>query len=93
MRRQEILQKIRRFNAHAAQIRQPGAAALAVQFAEPAQQSLDPDEIPFRMPPGIFDQERGIAAAEFDFQRLRFGKQLRQIQPLDDGCKLDDQIF
>ena len=45
------------------------------------------------IPPRVFDEKRSVAAAEFDFQRLRFGKQFRQVQRLDDGAQLDDQIF
>ena len=37
-----------RFDAHAAQICQSGAAAFAVEFAETAEQPFNPDEIPFR---------------------------------------------
>ena len=57
VRRQKILQKIRRFDLHAAQIRQPGATAFAVQLAHAAEQPLDADEIPFRMPPGVIGKE------------------------------------
>ena len=84
-RRQKILQKIRRLYPHAAQIRQPGAPALAVQFADAAQQPFDADEIPVRMPPRVFDEKRSVAAAQFHFQRLWFWKKLRQVQPFDDG--------
>ena len=37
-------------------------------------QALNADEIVSRMLPRIFDEERGVAAAELDFQRLRFGE-------------------
>ena len=87
------MQKIRRLDAHAAQIGQPDAATLAVQFLDAAEKAFDADEILFRMPPGVFDEERGVAAAEFHFQRLRFGKQFRQLERLDDGALLHDQIF
>ena len=57
MRRQQIFQKIRRLDAHAAQIRQSGTAALAIQFADAAEQPLDADEIAFRMQLRIIRRE------------------------------------
>ena len=45
------------------------------------------------MPACMFNEERGVAAAEFDFQRLRFGKQFRKCERLDDGAQLNDQIY
>ncbi len=83
-RRQEVSQKIGGFDADAAQIHQPGAAAFAVQFLDAAEQAFDSDEIPVRVSAGVFDKERGVAAAEFHLQRPRLWKQFRQIQRLND---------
>ena len=93
MGRQKILQKIRRFDLHAAQIRQPGAAALAIQLAEAAEEPLDADEIPFRMPPGVIGEKRSVAAAEFHFERPGLGEKLRQIERFDDGMQFHNQIL
>ena len=46
---QQIGQKIRRLDAHAAQVRQPGTAAFAIQFAQAAEQPFHADEIALRM--------------------------------------------
>ena len=92
-RRQEVLQKIRRLDANAAQIRQPGAATFAVQFLDATEETFDTDEIHCRVPAGVFNEERAVAAAEFDFQRLRLLKKFRQDEPLDNGTQLDNQIF
>ena len=54
---EQIFQKIRRLDAHAAQVGQSGAPALAIQFAETAEQPFDANEIPFRMPPGVLDEK------------------------------------
>ena len=92
MGREQIFQKIGRFDAHAAQVRQSGPPAFAIQFAQTAEQPFDADEIPFRMPPGILDEKRSVATTQFNLQRLRFGKQLRQIQSFDDGRQFIYQI-
>ena len=57
MRREQIFQEIGRFDTHAAQIRQSGATALAIQLAQSAQQAFDANEILFRVSPGLFDQK------------------------------------
>ena len=90
---QEKLQKIGRLDAHAAQIGQPGAPAFAVQFLDAAEEALDPDQILLRVPTGVFNEERGVAATKLDFERLRFWKQFCQLHPFDDGRKFDDEIF
>jgi hypothetical protein len=51
------LQKIRRLDSQAAEIRQSGATAFAVEFANASEQALNADEIPVRMPPRVFDEK------------------------------------
>ena len=93
VRRQQIFQKIRRLNADAAHIRQSGAPAFFVEFLDPSQQPLDPDEICIRIPPGIFHEERSVATTEFHFERLRFGENYRQSHRLQDGTQFHEQTF
>lgn len=71
VRWQQIFQKIGRFNADTAQIRQPVAPALFVKFLDASEQALDADEIFPGVLPRIFDKERRITTAKFHFERLR----------------------
>ncbi len=68
-----------------------GAPAFAIQFLNAAQQSFDPDKILIGISPRVFDQKRGVATAQFDFERLRFGKDLSQFQRLYDGRQFHKQ--
>jgi hypothetical protein len=93
MSRQQILQEIRRLEAHAAQIGEADAATLPVQLLDAAEQPFDADEILLGMSAREFHEKRSIAATEFDFERLRFRKKFRQIQRLDNGRKPDNEIL
>ena len=76
VRRKQIFQEIGRFNAHAAQIGQPGAPAFAVDFAQAAQQPFHADKISFGMQRGVLHQERAVAAAENRLRNLASGHQI-----------------
>jgi len=91
MRRQKILEEIGGFDSDAANIVQPGAAALAVQFRDSAQQPFDADKVCFWMPSRQFDEKGSIAATEFDFQRLRLLEKGTQRERRDDGAQFDNQ--
>lgn len=93
VQRQKILQKIGGFDADAAEVLKAGAAAFAVEFCNAAEQPFNPDKICFGMLPRQFDKERGIAATELDFKRLRLWEKGAQGERLDDGTQLDDQAI
>jgi hypothetical protein len=44
------------------------------------------------MPARVFHQKRSVAAAEFDFERLRCREKFRQIEAFKDGLQFDEQI-
>jgi len=87
-----MAQAIGGFNPQSAHIAQTGTPAFAIQLLQPAQQPLDADEIPLRLPPGVLHQERGVPAAQFHLQRPGLHKQRRQIQRFQDGFELKDQV-
>src|ERR1017187_5358989 len=93
VRRQQVLQEIRGLDADAAQVGQSGATAFAVEFLDATQQPFDPNVILLWIAPGIFNEKRGIATTEFNFQRPAFRKQPGQGERLNDGTKLDDKTF
>jgi hypothetical protein len=62
------------------------------QLLDAAEQALDAEKIFRRIPPGVFGDERRVAAAELDFQRLRPGEKRGQVQRLDDGAEPDQKF-
>jgi hypothetical protein len=91
--RQEVLEKIGGFDAQSAQILQSETAAFAMQFLEPSQQAFDADKIDAGVLPGVFDEEGGVATAEFHLHWLGLSKQVRQGQRFQDGFQRKDQIL
>lgn len=89
--RQQILQKITGLNPDQKQVGEPRAAALPVELAQPPQQALDTDEITIGMPEGVLQQERAVAAAQFDFQRLGLAKHAGRIETVENGSQRMNQ--
>lgn len=80
----EIFQKISRLDAHAAEVREAGAAAFAVELADASAEAFDTDEVALGMGGGVVEEEGGVAAAEFDFEGLVFWKIFRDVQRFED---------
>jgi len=91
MERQQALEEIGGFYPNAAQVGQARSPAFSIRLANPAQQSFDADEIMRGILPRVFDQERAIAAAQFDFERLLGGEQSGEIDPFQDGRQFVNQ--
>ena len=87
-----MFEKVNALDAHAAQIRKPDATTFAIQLADAPQQPLDANEVEFRMELGAAGQEGGVAAPQFHFQRLFRRKQRPEVEALDQGRKLVNQI-
>ena len=89
---QKVLQKVGRFDAQATQVGQSDTPAFAVQLGNAPEQPLYADEIAAGMALCQFHQKRSIAAAQFNFQRLRRCKKLCESQRFDDGTQFDDEV-
>src|SRR6267378_3334295 len=87
-----MFKEIGAIDAHATHVRQPGATPFAIQLAHPPQETLDTDEVEFRMKPGVAGQEGGVAASQFHFQRLFRWKQRREMETFHYRRKLINQI-
>jgi hypothetical protein len=79
VRWQQPFEKIAALDPHAAQVCERCAMALAVKLPHTAQQPFDTDEVPLRVPRGVFSKKCGVAAAEFHFERLARGEKLCQL--------------
>ena len=88
--RHEIFQKIAGFDAHAAKVGEAGAAAFAVEFADPSAETFDADEVAFGMRRGVAEEEGGVAAAEFDFEGLGLREKGGEIERFEDRMEFDD---
>jgi len=63
MRRKQVLEKVGRFDSHAAQVDQSSAPSFAVHFADTAEQSFDANEIVVQSAFGEVHQKCAITAA------------------------------
>src|SRR6185369_12205427 len=92
-RRQQVTQKIGRLDPDPSQIGQLRSATFFIKLGDTTQETFDADKIFPRMTPRVLDQERSVAAAQFHLERLRFRKQFRQRERLNDGMQLDDEVL
>src|SRR5581483_2575824 len=79
-----IFDQVGGFDAQAADIREASAAGFAVELAQAAEEPFDTEEIVIGMQAGVIDEERAVAAAEFHFERGGRGKELREVEAIDD---------
>ena len=91
IRRQQPLQEIRAFDPQPTQIIQPAGATFAIQFAQPAQQSLDAQKIVPGMARSIIREKRSVAAAKFHLQWLLPDEQGVQINSVNNGGEIMNQ--
>ena len=88
---QEVLEEIPRFKTEEVEIGEFSASAFFIEFAYAAEQTLDADEIFFRMSRGPFQKKPAITTANFQFGGMGHGKEFLQPQRFGHGFKLMQQ--
>ena len=88
---QQIRQQIRALDPHTAHVGESEATAFAIHFIDASHEAFHSDEVRLRIQSRVFDEERRVAAAEFDFHWLLRRKQFLYIHPFENGFKLIDQ--
>ena len=88
---QQVFEEIAGFEADAAQVGQARLPTFAVELPNSSQEPFHTDQIAFGVPAGVLDQEGAIPAAQLNFEGLNARKQLREINPLEDGPQLVDE--
>lgn len=88
---QQVFEEIAGFEADAAQVGQARLPPLAVELPNSSQEPFHTDTIAFGVAAGVLDKEGAIPTAQLDFQGLDAGKQLRQINPFEDGPQFVDE--
>ena len=91
--RDQVFEEIGAFEADPAQVGQTRLPPFAVKLSDSSQKPLHADEIPLGMPPGVFDKEGTIPAAQLDFQGLGARKQPGRVNPFEDGPQFIDQAW
>jgi len=90
-RGQEVFDEVAAFDADAAEVGQAEAAAFFVEFPDAPQESFDAEEVAVRVLGGVFDEEGGVTAAQFDFEGLGFGKEPGQVESFQDGGRVVEE--
>lgn len=81
--RKEPLDGVAAFQAEQADVFQASTAGFLADFADPAEEAFDAEEIAIRELPGHGEEERAIAAAEIDLQRARAGEDFVFFHPTE----------
>ena len=81
------------FDAHAEQVCQPQAKSFPVHFPDATKQSFHPNKIVLGMQRRILNQKRTVSAAQFDFDRLNFWKNFRELDALEYGRQVVQQTW
>lgn len=91
--RHQVFEKIGAFEPDTAQIGQARVPPFAVKLPDSSQKPFHADEIPLGMPPGVFNKEGAVPAAQLDFQGLGVWKQPGRVNPFEDGLQFINQAW